>query len=362
MSADAPRLLLIEDAPDTASLIQETLEDHFGFGCVTHCASVAETLALDVCQIDLVLSDMNLSDGLGLDVLDRLLDRRADLPVVFVTAEGILENAIRAIRRGAYDYIVKTGDYLFSIPLIVEKNLAIWRTKQENLRLAEQLTRTLDEVRIKNTQLEEAVNQLQAMAATDPLTGLANRRAFGAAMARSFAEARRFRQNLACIMIDMDGFKGFNDTFGHQRGDELLQAVAEVLRTCCRQSDVAGRFGGDEFVILLPQADERTACQVAHRIQETFRVDLARLTRGTHEAAPVTMSMGLACLARPDLRDDPEELVALADRALYRAKEAGKNRLVIFRQTDRHEPAVPSNSDSPLPAGAQNNPNHALVI
>lgn len=335
----SPRLLLIEDDPDTASLIEETLVDHFGEGCVRACATVAEATAASVDEIDLVISDMNLPDGSGLDVLANMLAKRADLPMVFVTAEGVLDNAIAAIRRGAYDYVVKTGEYLFSIPLIVEKNLAIWKTKYENQQLQQRLANTLEEVRRKNDQLEQAVQQLQTMAATDPLTGLANRRAFGDAMTRAFAEARRSGHSLACIMLDVDGFKKFNDTYGHQQGDELLKAVARLLDHNCRQSDVAGRFGGDEFIVLLPQADERTARRVAHRVQESFVDELRQLSDDPTIEGAATLSMGLATV---DLRDagDPEQLIAHADEALYRAKQAGKNRLVTYQPAQRPDQSI----------------------
>ena len=320
---------LIEDDPDTASLIQETLIDHFGESCVHCCASVAQAKEAQVDQIDLVLSDMNLPDGSGLEVLKHMLAQRSDLPIVFVTAEGNLENAITAIGQGAYDYIVKTGDYLFSIPLIVEKNLAIWKTKSENMHLQQQLARTLEQVKVKNKLLERAVKQLQMMAATDPLTWLANRRAFGDAMTRTFAEARRAGHNTACIMLDLDGLKKFNDTYGHQQGDELLKAVARLLKRCCRESDVAGRFGGDEFIILLPQADQRIASQVAQRVQEGFIDELRELSDDPIIESAVTLSMGLATLV-PDNATNPQQLIAQADQSLYLAKEAGKNRLVIY--------------------------------
>ncbi len=324
-----PRLLLIEDDPDTASLIAEALTDHFGEGCVQCHATVAEARTAEIERIDLVICDMNLPDGSGLDVLDDMLARQSDLPVVFVTAEGILDNAVAAIRRGAYDYIVKTGDYLFSIPLIVEKNLAIWKTKHENQQLQEQLAKTLDQVRVKNTQLEEAVEQLQTMAATDPLTGLANRRAFADALSRALAEASRSGHELACIMIDVDGFKKFNDTYGHQQGDALLQGVAHLLLRCCRRSDVAGRFGGDEFIILLPQSDAAKAGQVAQRILAGFVDELRAISDDPTIEGATTLSMGLATLS-PREGMTPEQLIANADEALYVAKQAGKNRLVVY--------------------------------
>lgn len=349
MSSQQPiHLLLVEDDPDTAMLITETLEDHFGAGCVRHCATLAQTADVDLATIDMVLSDMNLPDGTGLDLISKLLLHRPDLPVVMVTGEGVADNAINAIRRGAYDYVVKAGDYLFAIPIIIEKNLAIWRTKRENLRLQEELTRTLEEVRVKNRQLEEVVKQLEEAAATDPLTGLANRRAFNIALDRCFAEASRYGHDLACIMIDLDGFKQCNDTLGHQRGDELLQLVARVLEANSRRSDVAGRFGGDEFIVLLPQTDLPTARLVARRIAEEFNAAVQRafapMYRNAHQ---ITLSMGLACL-RHSRPVNTDQLIAHADHALYSAKQMGKARLVVFSQTPASDPTAPT----PAPGSA----------
>ena len=232
----SPRLLLVEDDPDTARLITETLEGCFGVGCVNVCGCFEEAMKVSAWKIDMVLSDMDLPDGNGLDLLEYFILCRSDLPVVFVTAEGILEEAVKAIRRGAYDYIVKTGDYLFTIPLIVEKNLAIWRTKEENQRLHERLQCTLEEIRIKNNQLEEAVQQLEAVAATDPLTGLQNRRSFDQSLSRAIAVAERRGHDIACVMIDVDHFKLINDSLGHQAGDRLLNKIARVLESHCRRT------------------------------------------------------------------------------------------------------------------------------
>ncbi len=329
------KLLVVEDDPDTAALIGETLSDHFGPAFVCCCRTIADALATDPYTVDMVLSDMNLPDGTGLELLDRLLQRRPDLPILFVTGENSLEQATNAIRRGAYDYVVKTGDYLFTIPLIVEKNLAIWRTKQDNLKLQEELARTLAEVKRKNEQLEAAVAKLEQVAATDPLTGLANRRAFNRALESRFADCSRTGRDLACLMIDLDGFKPLNDTLGHQTGDELLQKVARVLEANCRRADVAGRFGGDEFVVLLPGADEVHATQVARRIADEFDLTV-RNTFGDNAPCPITMSMGLTTLSggRPA---SPEQVIAQADHALYRAKYSGKARLAVYRPATQQQ-------------------------
>lgn len=320
-----PHILLIEDDRDTSDLIRETLSDHFGEDRITHAECAADTEALDLHQFEMVLCDLNLPDASGLELIDRLLARREDLPVIMVTSEAGLDTAMTAIRKGAYDYIVKIGDYLLTIPLFIEKNLQVWQTKQENLRLQAELVQTLQEVNIKNRQLEEAVEQLEQLASTDPLTGLANRRHVQQSLERSFAESTRYGTDLACLMIDLDKFKRLNDTLGHQQGDRLLQTCAKVLNANCRRSDVAGRYGGDEFVVLLPHTGPELAQQVARRIQQQFRNDVAALGP---EHAVCSMSVGLACvsISKPASAD---QLVALADAALYRAKQSGAARVCM---------------------------------
>ena len=329
-----PRLLLVEDNADTASLITETLEDHFGAGCVYSCALIADAKDVDPNEIDMVLTDMTLPDGNGLELLNYFLQRKSDMPVVLVTADGVLESAMMAIRRGAYDYIVKAGDYLFAIPLIVEKNMAIWRTKQENRRLEEELTRTLEEVRIKNQQLEDAVQKLKMMAATDPLTGLSNRRSFGQALVRRFAEAQRHEHDLTCVMIDIDHFKSINDALGHQAGDDLLQITARILEAQCRRSDIAGRFGGDEFIVLLPKTNVTIAKQVAGRISEEFIARIAKRFGQWEGSSEITLSMGIAML-RDSNPASPDQFVVCADTALYRAKQGGRSQVAVYSQSPR---------------------------
>ncbi len=337
----APRVLIIEDDPDAAVLLTETISDHFGGECSMWVDHIADALSLDLAEFDLALCDVNLPDGSGLELLPEMLSRREDLPVVMVTSESGLDVAMQAIRRGAYDYIVKAGDYLFTIPLVIEKNLEVWRTKQDNLRLQQELERTLAQVKDKNEQLEQAVAKLETLASTDPLTGLANRRTIGQALERTFAEAHRYGSDLTCVMIDLDCFKPINDTLGHQMGDKLLKTAGRVLTANCRRSDVAGRYGGDEFVLILPRTDPETAVGVAQRIQAEFRqATQAMLPQGLD----TDMSLGLACVSvhRPASAD---QLVALADAALYRAKQAGRGRISLGQARPEH-PQRPRQSES----------------
>ena len=153
--------------------------------------------------------------------------------------------------------------------------------------------RALDEVREKNTQLEESLKRVEEMAATDPLTGLYNRRHFGRVIDQLFAEAYRFEQDLACVMIDMDGFKQLNDGFGHQVGDSLLMAAGKAIQANLRSMDIAARYGGDEFVLLIPHAGLDQASLVADRIRAEFKQASSALLK---RPAGVSMSIGVSTI------------------------------------------------------------------
>lgn len=195
-------------------------------------------------------------------------------------------------------------------------------------RMADQHQQTHERIVRLNTELEERVayrtQQLRELASREPLTGLYNRRYFNDMMERRFAEAVRYGTDLACIMMDLDGFKAANDSFGHQVGDELLVLTAGTIVGQLRSADVAARFGGDEFVVLLPQTDSERAHVLAERISERFGHDLG--DRFPH--VRVSMSVGIASLQVLEPKD-ADALIRHADRALYDAKAAGKNRIVI---------------------------------
>lgn len=316
------KLLIIEDDPDQRDLIRETLEDHFGKGTVTAAASRAQALAQDFHTFDLILSDYNLPDSTGIELLQEIRTR-CTTPVIMVTGENVGHIAIEAIRKGATDYVVKTGDYLLTIPLVVQKNITVAKLMRENETLRLELERALADLRDKNTQLEASLTRVEEMAATDPLTGLYNRRHFSRVLDQLFAEAQRYNKDLSCVMIDMDGFKQLNDTFGHQVGDQLLVLAGKVISANMRRMDVAARYGGDEFVLLLPHANADEAAGVAQRIRAEFK-QASRLI--VKRADGVSMSIGIGSLSvnRPSGAD---QLIATADSALYTAKQQGRDRI-----------------------------------
>jgi two-component system cell cycle response regulator len=318
------KLLIIEDDPDQRELIRETLEERFGAGTVSAVSSRAEAMQQSLAEFDLILSDYNLPDATGMQLLNDI-QQRCSTPVIMVTGENVGRIAAEAIRRGATDYIVKFGDYLFTIPLVVEKNLAVAKVRQENARLHAELQLALHEVQEKNAQLEKSLKRIEEVAATDPLTGLYNRRHFGRVIEQLFNEAQRYDNDLACVMIDLDGYKQLNDTLGHQVGDQLLVVAGKVISANMRKMDVAARYGGDEFVLLLPRASIEEAAGVAQRIRDEFRQASAILLRRNEG---VSMSIGVGS-TRCDMPVSTEQLIAAADTALYRAKAGGRNRVEL---------------------------------
>ncbi len=183
--------------------------------------------------------------------------------------------------------------------------------EEEAIRLLASLGNQIG-IAINNALLYE---ELRVSALHDPLTGLANRRFLDNQLTKNFARAKRYGGNLSVIMLDVDSFKEYNDTFGHLQGDWLLTRVATLLKQEVRLADSVFRYGGEEFLILLPMTDENEAIETAQRLRRVVAAD----------SAGVTISLGVAALTSTMQRQ--EDLVGAADAALYRAKESGKNKV-----------------------------------
>ncbi len=181
---------------------------------------------------------------------------------------------------------------------------------------------------IERAAWQQRANQFQVMSITDPLTGLHNRRYLEARLAEELSRSKRYNYPLSFMMIDIDDFKVYNDRNGHQAGDRALEITAQCLRAALRKVDVASRYGGEEFSVLLPQTDLQEAGVIADRIRR--KINGTQFTHGKSQPlGAVTVSIGLSTFS-PAL-DSAEAIVRAADRALYHAKSHGKNRAYAYQ-------------------------------
>lgn len=198
----------------------------------------------------------------------------------------------------------------------------------ERIRAEEELRRATDELATLNAKLQQSLEHENLLACTDGLTGLCNHRYLFELAAREFHAAMRYKRSLTFLMFDIDYFKQVNDTLGHAGGNRLLVTVAQTSVAHVRASDLVARYGGDEFIVILPDTSAKQALPVAERIRAS--VAAIPVEADQQEPFAVTLSMGIADMRREPMDENVEQIIQRADEALYQAKHNGRNRVVIF--------------------------------
>ena len=230
--------------------------------------------------------------------------------------------------RGADNPLFKKG-YFVSIPLMIEKEvvgvLNINDVDQDPFNVNDlEFILNLSEfiaMSISNAVLYEQTSKL---AVTDGLTGVTNRQSLVKSLQIEFERSKRYNSPLSLIILDVDHFKDVNDTYGHQKGDEILIAFASLLKKACRAKDIAARYGGEEFVMVLPQSNAQGAFKIAERVREEM-MKISFTGNGSNFA--VTVSCGVAEFNKD--YESTNKLIAAADQALYEAKNGGRNKTII---------------------------------
>src|SRR5918911_1246430 len=302
-----PTILVADDEPVNRALIQRRLQRE-GYRVLTAqngreaVEKTAEALP-DLAILDVMMPEM---DGLEACRLIKENERTRDIPVIFLSARDETEMKVSGLSLGANDYISKPFK---AEELIARVDVAI-RLKQER-----------DLLRMNAEEARERAEVAQERAMTDPLTGLLNRYGLQHILAREHAEARRYTRPLSCLIIDLDNFKAVNDTYGHAAGDLALQQIAGILREAVRRSDTVFRYGGEEFLVLLPETDLDGAVALGEKI----RTSAASRPFGDGERIfNLTLSAGASTLCDDESGND---MIARADMVLYQAKERGRNRV-----------------------------------
>lgn len=324
----AMSILIVDDSIVTRTYLADMLHDE-GFCDILQAGSmegvfsmIREGGALFRNHVDLVLLDINLPGKDGIEGCRELkkIEQFRDVPVIIVSGQEQLENLEPAFAAGAMDYLSKPPNRL---DLKVRIGSALKLKAEMDRRKARE-----GELVELTLRLEEANRQLRRLSSRDGLTGLANRRAGDEFLSREWLRAAREGKEFSIIMVDIDCFKAYNDSHGHLEGDDCLKKVAAALqRVMHRPGDLLVRYGGEEFMALLPDTDREGALIVAIAMKE--EVDALKLLHGSSSVSPrVTVSIGVES-AVPNEDMEVEQLIDEADRALYRAKQEGRNRICV---------------------------------
>ena len=289
-------------------------------------ASYNELERLTIDEFDAFVVGESFSGASPTDVVSLIREHQDEAPLLAALLDDPDGIGQTMLKYGADECVFLRDEHSeYLLMATFEKHVELCRIKRENLRLQAALARSLAELKSKNRELEEQTERLETIASTDLLTSLANRWRLQERIHPMFAEATRYGDDLACMMMDLDDFKAINDTLGHQAGDDLLTAVGRVVTEQVRASDLAARIGGDEFVIILPRTTATTAAALAERIRNQFCRHAVSIS-GTGNTCGISIGIASISLSKPL---DAKQLLSHADNALYAAKRSRTHRIML---------------------------------
>lgn len=301
-------ILVVDDSPGIRNQIRGVLQQVEGFDEFIEAGDGLQAFKLLVDrQPDLVVCDlvMPVFDGLKFLALRGTRPELTNIPVIMLTADGDANRKVEVLDQGASDYVTK--------PFNDRELLARVRVHYR--------------LKVLQDQLRDANKRLEALADTDGLTGLFNRRYFDALLTRELQRTERYKTPLGLVLLDIDHFKYVNDTYGHTMGDEVLRNVSRMVSSSVRVTDCAARFGGEELALILTQTTAPGVSEVTERLR-------LRLADFNHEyegnSLHRTASFGVAVCDGRGLTPNAKQFLDRADRALYRAKGTGRNRVVLW--------------------------------
>lgn len=293
-------ILIIDDNEDDFLMAKRTLKEQ-GYD-VSYASSGKDGIALvKKNPPDLILVDRNMPEMNGLKVCNYLKsdEEVCHIPVILWTSDDSKQNIIDGINAGADDFVTKSSD----LDLLLVRIKAMVRIKK----------------------LHETVQELSI---TDELTELFNRRHLYRELKKEFQRVKRYNCDLSIIIIDIDHFKQINDKYGHQYGDFVLKELASILRESNRTTDIIFRYGGEEFLIMLPHTTSENAFTVAERLRTVIK------DHGfcyNEISTRLTISIGI-CSCPNDNINTEDDIIKIADLMLYKAKEAGRDRIISFAE------------------------------
>jgi len=310
------KIVIAEDDPGSRQMLRRLLEG-LNFEVIALADGQEAWDHLQASDARLLITDWKMPRLDGLDLCRRVrLRGPADSYIYIIMMTGLdrREDRLKALQAGADDFVTKPID---KAELFARINVA-----RRIIDMEEQLRWRSSELERKHAELVRHNSHLSEIATSDGLTGLKNHRYFRESLEAHFSLSRRKGLPLSLVMLDVDQFKAFNDTFGHPAGDAVLRDVAELLRSCVRDHDVVARYGGEEFAVLLPATNAEAGIALGERLRAVVEGHAWPLRA-------ITISLGLSTGGPRISR--PVEMIENADRSLYRSKAEGRNRVTHAR-------------------------------
>ncbi len=301
------RILIMDDREEQIEKLKGFLGDDFEISSESDpeiALSRAKTSNFDLIIVNMSMEDI---DSLRLCSRIRSLEETRLTPILAIVRQGDTRKLVRALDIGVNDYVARP----------VDKNEVLARVNTQLRR------------KYHTDQLRSSFQASLEMAVTDQLTGLYNRRYLASHLSAMFDRAYWTGRSLSVLILDIDHFKSINDTYGHDAGDKVIQNFAERITSAIRGIDLACRYGGEEFLIAMPDTDKNFAAIVAERLREDIAGEKIYLNGG-RDVVEVTVSIGVASTEESDEDDTSQRLIKRADEALYKAKNSGRNKVMLF--------------------------------
>lgn len=322
-------ILIVDDIPNNILFLKKIFDTQgYHIRQANNGSQAIKEIAIKI--PDLILLDINMPimDGYQVCEIIKSNPKTQEIPIIFLSGCDRADDKMKAFNLGGIDYITKPF-YPEEVLIRTKNQITIQEQKKQLIRQNLSLQKEIEKRKLAEASLRQANRKLEELATIDDLTRVANRRYFNQYLSQQWQQMKREQKPLSLIICDVDHFKLYNDTYGHQQGDECLRCVAKILSVNVkRKTDLLARYGGEEFAVILPYSSWQGALHLAQFICNSM-LEAKIIHESSTTSDYVTLSVGVSCII-PDQENSPDDLLKNADKALYQSKSKGRNQVNVL--------------------------------